>query len=672
MNARARAQNFDIETALEIIRIAKAHGKKMYIALNILVHDQEINNCIEILEMAEDQKIDAIIIQDLGLLYIIRNYFPNLSVHASTQMFLHNSLQINALVEQGISRVILPRELRIDEITRIREKFENRKSKIEFEVFIHGALCFSFSGLCLASSYLYKKSGNRGLCKQVCRFAFDGGKYKYPFSMKDLESHTYFRDLLNSGVDSLKIEGRLRNTDYIEEVISYYRQALDMYSASKPIPKPPSWRYNRKTTSGYLKAIPYSQMICDDDIPWIGEHVGNVISIQNSRIQIRFDTSVFRGERLRVLTEQGVKIHEFTLLNVTQNMCSEDLKHTRWVPDNCKVYRVGTSQTPSLGIFKKSSLQPKQCSVQLQIDYSKSTLHITSLLLENKQFCLSYHLASENAYPQVPDFRIQDCFMKVDQYPFQIESLFIKQTDSLCVPIRELNQIRRDFFEKLNRFRLDYQIQKHEMRRSEIHHEFENIKEHYATDINFIQKYPVIPYEDWITNKHLYDNAESLWIELPLFVSESNLSTVLNALDSLIKDQRIRLVCHSFGWIDYLQTYLSKERIVSGGYVYCLNRFTYQFLNNHVSTILLSSDFDPLELNSLRYFQHIGIAEENGLRFFITRQDLPLHTYKFKSCQLSVIPRQGYCEVVNPRSCLDHRCSYSCNKRGCLKGNSVE
>ncbi len=222
-NAREKADNFTNQQIPVIINFAYKKNCKVYITLNTVVKNNELSDLLDVLDFLQKAKPDAVIIQDWGVFQIIRNHFPGLTVHASTQMANHNSLGANFSYQKKFERVILARELSLQELEEL-----NKKTKIETEVFVHGALCYSFSGMCNFSSYLGGHGANRGLCSQVCRRLFKSGEdQKYYFSLKDNQQIENVQDIIEAGVDSLKIEGRLKSSDYVYKVARAYRSVID-------------------------------------------------------------------------------------------------------------------------------------------------------------------------------------------------------------------------------------------------------------------------------------------------------------------------------------------------------------------------------------------------------------------------------------------------------------
>ena len=222
-SARAKATNFSLDALDELIGYAHHLNRRVYITVNTLVQQHELDAALDTLAQIRDLHADGIIVQDMGVARLVRKNLPQLRLHASTQLAVHNLDGAQQLAETGFSRVVLARELSLSEIETI-----TRRSGIETEVFIHGALCYSYSGLCLFSSHLLGRSGNRGHCAYCCRqpFRSDDGKETLPFSMKDFCAADHLRNLCAAGVSSLKIEGRMKGALYVAAVTDFYKKSL--------------------------------------------------------------------------------------------------------------------------------------------------------------------------------------------------------------------------------------------------------------------------------------------------------------------------------------------------------------------------------------------------------------------------------------------------------------
>ncbi len=227
--ARAYADNFDTEQVLDAIVYAHLHGKKIYMTVNTLVKEKEYGELYDFMLPFAEKDLDGVIIQDLGVMKLIRDEFPQIELHASTQQTVTGIYGARLLKELGCSRVVPARELSVYEMQQIREQAD-----IEVEAFIHGAMCYCYSGMCLFSSMVGTRSGNRGRCAQPCRLPYSSNysssaKEQYPLSLKDMCTVDIIPELINAGIDSFKIEGRMKKPEYAAGVTSVYRKYIDLY-----------------------------------------------------------------------------------------------------------------------------------------------------------------------------------------------------------------------------------------------------------------------------------------------------------------------------------------------------------------------------------------------------------------------------------------------------------
>lgn len=253
---RANANNFSIEEIREACSFAHSLGKKVYLTLNIVFHNEDISGVEEYIASVATAGIDAFIVSDPFIIRYIKNNFPNVEVHLSTQNSTTNIEAVNYFKSEGIDRVVLARELSLCEIREIIEK-----TKMDVEVFIHGAMCTFYSGRCTLSNYLTNRDSNRGGCSQVCRFAFNvkDEQEKFTMATKDLNAVRYISNLIDIGVSSLKVEGRMRSLYYLATVISCYRKVIDAYYENKLTIEELSYQEkvlsrvaNRETSAHYL------------------------------------------------------------------------------------------------------------------------------------------------------------------------------------------------------------------------------------------------------------------------------------------------------------------------------------------------------------------------------------------------------------------------------------
>ena len=233
--ARAYANNFTEEEIINALRIAHLFGKKIYLTVNTLVKEKEIEQLVPYIVPLYEAGLDGVIVQDIGVFEILKKNFPGLELHASTQMTITGVYGAKFLKELGASRIVPARELSLEEIRYIHDE-----TGIEIEAFIHGAMCYGYSGQCLFSSIIGGRSGNRGRCAGPCRLPYtdEKGKTIYPLSLKDMYTLPMIPKLIDAGIYSFKIEGRMKSSYYVATVVNAYRRALDymMECKNKGIP----------------------------------------------------------------------------------------------------------------------------------------------------------------------------------------------------------------------------------------------------------------------------------------------------------------------------------------------------------------------------------------------------------------------------------------------------
>ena len=305
-SARAKAKNFDEEELMEAINYAHLRGVKIYVTFNILIADFEIKRAMDRVKMLYDIGVDALILQDLGIAWEIRKNFPDFEVHASTQMAVNNFYGAKFLKEMGFTRVVLARETPLFELEKIREL------DIDVETFIHGALCVCYSGECLMSSMIGGKSGNRGECAQACRKSYEIldfdknkiGKRLYYISPKDLNTLDDVAKIINAGGYSLKIEGRMKNPEYVYTVVSSYKKSLEGKLTLED-KNNTEQVFNRGFTKGLFNGDFGNDFISSDRPDNRGVEVGKVIDARKNSGKVIFYEDVFEGDGLEFISSSG-------------------------------------------------------------------------------------------------------------------------------------------------------------------------------------------------------------------------------------------------------------------------------------------------------------------------------------------------------------------------------
>ncbi|MEA3447717.1 MAG: peptidase U32 family protein [Bacteroidota bacterium] len=292
-NARERAVNFSPAQLKALVNHAHDNHISVYITVNTVIKNGEMDDLLDLLFQLQQTKPDALIIQDWAVWYMVKKHFPQFELHASTQMGNHNSAGTLHAKQNGIKRVIMARELTLDELKNI-----TQNHGADPEIFVHGALCYSFSGMCLFSSYMGGMSANRGQCKQACRRIYHGKNSGFLFSLKDNQAVDFIPELSKMGIKSLKVEGRMKPAEYVYRVGRAYRMAIDDHSRILEAKTLLDFDLGREKTTYFLgqnisKAI--------SDAPATGKFIGNVIVSTSTYFEFESDTEIANNYRLRIV-----------------------------------------------------------------------------------------------------------------------------------------------------------------------------------------------------------------------------------------------------------------------------------------------------------------------------------------------------------------------------------
>ncbi|MCA9249103.1 MAG: U32 family peptidase, partial [Planctomycetales bacterium] len=325
-NARVRAANLSLNEVGEVMSYLHRRGLRGYVTFNTLVFTEELEAAEQSIRHLAASGVDALLVQDMGLARLIRQIEPDLEVHASTQMTLTSAECLAAAEDLGIARVVLPRECSIDEIREIHDH-----SRLELEAFVHGALCVAYSGQCLTSESLGGRSANRGHCAQACRLPYDLicdgqdvplGDVKYLLSPQDLAAFELIPELIKAGVSSLKIEGRLKSPEYVANITSHYRRAIDQaieqqrVALSRAQVRDMELSFSRGFSPGWLNGCDHKMLVPGLSSAKRGIRLGEVVTITRSRVTVRLDAPIARGDGVvfagdRVAgDEQGGRVYQ--------------------------------------------------------------------------------------------------------------------------------------------------------------------------------------------------------------------------------------------------------------------------------------------------------------------------------------------------------------------------
>ena len=387
--ARAYANNFNEEELLEAIRFGHIHGRKIILAVNTLLKEYELGQLYDYLHPYYEAGLDAVIVQDMGVMEFIKTHFPNLPIHTSTQMTITNVEGARLLKEQGVERVVTAREMSLEEIQRIHDEVG-----VELESFIHGALCYCYSGQCLFSSIIGGRSGNRGRCAQPCRLSYEvlqgekslTGHHATPIlSLKDMCTLPFLYELADHGVYSFKIEGRMKTPEYAAGVVSIYRKYMDSYLDGSRIP------VEKKDIRALLE-------------------LGNRGGFTNGYYYHHNDSDMLSGESASHNKSEGV------------------------LQDNIRREYVDTELKEKI---KGKLILNKECPAKIEVQYGKIKVSYQGdmvLVAQNRP--LTKEVVTEK-------------ITKTGNTPFVFENLEVAMDDDIFMPVNQLNQLRRGALEAL-------------------------------------------------------------------------------------------------------------------------------------------------------------------------------------------------------------------------------
>ncbi len=317
LSARASATNFSLDELARLLPFAHQRHVSIYVALNSLVTAPEFPGIMNLLQSVSDLGVDALIVQDPGIIFLARKFFPSLKLHASTLMTVHNSAGVDQLQRMGVARVVLAREVTMKEIQSICSN-----TKAELEIFVHGALCFSYSGLCLTSSFRGGHSGLQGRCVQPCRLRFRQGKREGFFlSCNDFSALPLIPELKKLRLAAFKIEGRMKSAEYVGQIVKAYRHVLDaregkdadaLAEAMEWLAQTPS----RRLTSGFLGKDFNDEILTPHRSGSIGLWLGTVKAVQKDRILVLLRHGLQAGDRLRPESKEGREKEAFNVVEI--------------------------------------------------------------------------------------------------------------------------------------------------------------------------------------------------------------------------------------------------------------------------------------------------------------------------------------------------------------------
>lgn len=461
-SARAKAKNFDKEELKTAINYAHLRDVKIYVTFNILIADFEIKRAMESVKMLYEIGVDALILQDIGIASEIRKNFPDFEVHASTQMAVNNFYGAKFLKEMGFSRLVLARETPLFELEKIREL------DIDVETFIHGALCVCYSGECLMSSMIGGKSGNRGECAQACRKSYEiidfdknkVGKRLYYISPKDLNTLDDVAKIINAGGYSLKIEGRMKNPEYVYTVVASYKKSLEDKLTLED-KKDTEQVFNRGFTKGLFNGDFGNDFISSDRPDNRGVEVGKVLEASKNSAKIIFNEDVFEGDGLEFISNSGR--FGMRAKNLYEANIPHEINLFKAPIINSKVNR-----TYSKKLYEKVDRKIENTDYRRDLDAEakikigeKPFIYVKSGNLE-----ASYELdrfVEVAKKSELEKDRVIENISKTGDSIFQVKNIELDLDDNAFLPISAINELRREATKILENKILDNSINRIEV-----------------------------------------------------------------------------------------------------------------------------------------------------------------------------------------------------------------
>ena len=659
--ARKYADNFTNEELIEVINYAHIYGVKVYITANTIIYNDEVEEFVNYLTFLHKNNVDAVIMQDIGMISLIRKVLPNLEIHASTQCHNHNIYGIKCLKKLGITRVVLDREMSLSEIN-------NLDIDIEKEIFIHGALCVSYSGCCLFSSLNGGRSGNRGECVGSCRLPYKliendkiiNTKGEYLLSTKELNTLDNLKEILDSDITSLKIEGRMKSPEYVGFITKLYRILIDKYYNNEEMKLTKEdidnlkVLFNRKFTKGFL----FNDNIINIESPnHQGINIGKVVEITKNRIYIKLD---------KVLNqEDGIRFKESNTGMIVNMLYDKDNKLINKglsgdiisIPNkvNLKTNDIVLKTIDKVLLEKINNYQDKKIKVSYKVIAKlKEKLFISLNDGENNVEVMGNVIESSINNPITKE-EIIEKLSKLGNTPFMISNVDIDIDDNIFISLKELNEVRRNLVNNL----IDKRIK--------------NRKEIIVNDIPKI-------------NKTINDGKVNISI---LVRNEEQLLTCLNKVDNIYTDDyklylkyksnnvyyRTNRVISSFNdfknenilasELGAIYKYSKDNNVISDYFLNVVNDYSIKFLQEiNVNKIVISPECNFDKIRLLHNRKNVEVIIYGKMELMITKY-CPLKELlnncsvcKTNKNKYYLQDRLGYKYKIIHNNCLTHIMHY--------------
>jgi len=629
--ARAFAGNFEDDKLIDAVDYAHQMGVKIYITANTIIKDEEIGDFLNYIDFLYEIGVDAVILQDLGMIDIISKRIPDLELHASTQMTASTAQDVLFLKELGVSRVVLSRELSYDEISAIKTE-----TNIEVEAFVHGALCVSYSGKCLFSSMNGMRSGNRGMCAQPCREPYKATvenkpllDKEYVFSTKDLNTLDILEDLIDAGIDSLKIEGRMKRSEYVFAVTSAYRQAIDnVIMKHEPSISSLDMNYsaveldkvfNRDFTKGYIGQDKGSKIMNHKFQKYVGKPVAKVIEYdrKSKRLMLELLDTLTKGDGLNTGEFVGRILKKDTIVKSADKGEIVAIDSIKKFEPGFIVYK--TFDKIFMDDISSRMSRVKKIPIKAFVEIRNNkypTLILNDYKGNTGEYKLEEYTTTALNKPTTRE-SIIDQIQKMGDTPFFVDSIEVSIDENIFIPIKTLNLLRREavslLIESQSNSNKRVVESKSEFNPAKINHSKKSKKElkwsvlihkqeQFEAAIKFnIDRVYVHGYKLYSLLSKKYPN-KNIYYALPPVIKQSDISII----DKMLKSNpNIKILHSSLGYIE-LQIF---ENVVLDYPLNLLNSFSHNLMHKKSCETTITPEMIFSIGGSLDYIDDMQMVE---------------------------------------------------------------
>ena len=593
--ARAFAGNFTKEELKEAVDYCHLYGVRIYITVNTIIYQNEVEEFISYINYLYEIGVDALIMQDIGMISLVRKNFPDIEIHASTQMHNHNNENIKLLKELDVKRLVLDRELSLKEINEL-------DNDLEKEVFIHGALCNSYSGCCLFSSLNGGRSGNRGECVQSCRMPFKllkNNKYidtdnKYLLSTKELNTTSRIGDLVKSNITSFKIEGRMKSPAYVGFVTRLYRRLIDNilndnnYKVTKEDEDILKVLFNREFTSGYLFNDKVMNISSSNHQ---GLVIGEVLSVTAKKIKIKLNKELYQEDGIRFKNNNLGMIANM-IYNEKGLLINKALPgDTIYLDNKLNLKDKDIIIKTSSAYLEKQILSTSIRRVPINIKVVQKEYLLEVSYIDDKNNIVKEIISVEKAINRsTTKEEIKEKITKLGSTPFEVKEINIDINNDIFVSMKSLNEIRRSLVEKLISIRTN-------ITRSKINI---NTKINYPEEDNYKYEISVLARTKEQVKAALDSKVDRIYVDKELYEEYKDLNNIYLRLPRVNKEYNYNaknILVTELGGLSFYNN--KNNNVITDYYLNVVNNHSIKYLLDHnVYLVTLSPEIDYNNLDN--------------------------------------------------------------------------